>query len=146
MDEKFKYHIEEHVAFLIEQGAQYFSHMSPENSSAKNIVSSIIDLFVRRGQSMSAIRAVGSNWTVTITGHRGEIIVQLESHILSPVQWFVCQLHPIGKAITGVEHLPGVEFEAIDHELPMILKTDLSADQKYLFFVVSQDIWPIHGG
>lgn len=160
-DGKLHYAVEEHVVIITEPGTQYFGHVSPISSAAANIISSIIDLFNSRTIPMSEIRAVGCDGTVVNTGNRGGVIALLEAKISSPVQWFICQLHanelplrhlmlyldgttqgpkafsgPIGKQLPYVEKLPAVAFEAIDTELPIILRTDLSSDQSYLYEMV----------
>lgn len=149
--------VEEHVVVIIEPGSQYFGHVSPTSCSAANISNSIIDLFAKRQVSVITIRVVGCDGTVTNTGNRGGVIKLLEDHISSPVQWFICQLHSnelplrhlilhldgttqgpkafkgaIGKQLPDVMSLPAVDFVAIDSDLPTILRSDLSSDQKYL--------------
>lgn len=152
---------EEHVVIIAEPGKRYFGHVSPPSSSAANISNSMIELLAQREVPITQIRVVGCDGTPTNTGNRGGVIVLLEAQIGSPVQWFICQLHanelplrhliihldgtsqgprafngPIGKQLPTAEKHPVVLFEAIKSELPIILKTDLSSDQHYLYDMV----------
>ena len=144
---------------LEEPGHKYVGHLTPTSGTSKCISGSLIEHCREQDISLSKLKCIGCDGTVTNTGEKGGVIVLLEKHCRTPLHWFVCQLHanelplrhlikrldgdtdsgtgfkgPIGRQLPGCELLPVVEFEAIQSET-IGIDTDaykLSNDQEYL--------------
>ena len=157
VDRRRKIVVEEHISMIKEPGSEYMGHVSPTNSTAVCIKTSILGFFFEKSINLDMLVALGCDGTVTNTGSKGGIIRLFELELKRPVQWLICQLHanelplrhlfehldgstsgprafsgPLGKALVNCEKLKLVLFENIECELPIISKEDLSSDQKYL--------------
>lgn len=147
--------IEEHIVLIGEPGASYIGHAVPKSGRASDVVMSMWNFIENHTNDMCAIGCDGTNIN---TGKRGGVITLLEQRLQRPLQWLICQLHanelplrhlinhldgntcgpgafagPIGKQLINCENMDVVCFEAIDADIPVILKTDLSTEQKYLY-------------
>jgi hypothetical protein len=150
---------EEHLCLVGEPDAHYLGHISPSTGEAKSVSTGIISFLEENSIDVNELVAVGCDGTNVNTGAVGGVIRRLEEHISRPLQWFVCLLHanelplrhllqkldgatsgpkafagPIGKALTGCEDLPPVEFQPIAFDnCPSFDAVDLSNDQQYLY-------------
>lgn len=148
--------LEEHIVLVGEPGSIYVGHVVPKTGSAADITESMWELIK---DSPSGLTAVGCDGTNVNTGIRGGVVILLEHKLNRPLKWLICQLHanelplrhlikeldgetngprgftgPIGKALEGCEKLAVKSFEKIESaDIPIILKTDLSWEQKYLY-------------
>lgn len=151
--------IEEHISLLKEPGSQYIGHIGVKFGDAKTIAHKLFAYFVAKSIDLACIVAIGCDGTAVNTGAKAGIIRLLEGKLHRPLQWFVCQLHAnelslrhlfeyldgtttgprsfsgqLGKLLQNCEHLPVIEFQAVECNLPDITKSrdDLSTDQLYL--------------
>lgn len=146
---------EEHISVIGEPFGKYLGHIALKRGLAVNICDGILEKFGNIDFS-----AIGSDGTVTNTGHTGGIIRLIEERLDRPLQWLICQLHlnelpfkalftaldgdtsspsdfkgPIGKSLSHSLNLPPVQFLAISTKVPDFegdIKT-LSTDQLYLY-------------
>jgi hypothetical protein len=147
---------EEHISLIEEPGSKYIGHVTPASGSADGIKDSIMCFL--KDRCLDTLIAVGCDETNVNTGRIGGTIRLLEEELHKPLQWLVCQLHanelplrhllkhvdggtsgpraftgPIGKELSGCEHLPPVAFAPIEGHLQDINRVDLSTDQRYLY-------------
>ncbi|CAG9826869.1 unnamed protein product [Diabrotica balteata] len=151
---------EEHVSLIEEPNSVYLGHVTPSAGSAKSIGKAIIDFLISNNFCLDNLVAIGCDGTIVNTGHKNGVITYIENELKRPLQWFVCALHAnelplrhlfqrldgattgprqfsgvIGKLLEKCEHLPIVDFEIIESDLPelTIPSKELSSDQSYLY-------------
>ena len=69
---------------------QYLAHVTPSTGKPKNISREIIDLF--RDHEIE-LKAVGVDGARVNTGIHNGYIRLLELEFMTPLHWFICQLH-----------------------------------------------------
>lgn len=139
--------VEEHITLIEEPNSVFLGHVTPEGSSSKKKLSSIIDFFFDHDISLESLSAVGSDGTNVNTGINGGVIRLLELYVGRPLQWIICMLHcnelplrhllmhldgstsgpdtfsgTVGKALKNCQDLPVVNFEIRPNNLPELVR------------------------
>jgi hypothetical protein len=149
--------VEEHITLVQEPGSIYISHITPPSGTAEDIEVTMFT-YLNREYSLNKLMAIGCDGTNVNTGRKNGIISRIEKRIKKPLQWLICQLHanelplrhlfkfidgstsgpnefsgPIGKELQNCHNMPITTFVVIEVQLPDLLTSGLSTDQKYLY-------------
>ena len=129
----------------------------PETAKSIGITDSIIDELDRNNLIFENVMVLGCDGTAVNTGPKGGVMRLLEMKAERPMHWFVCLLHAnelplrhlvkkldgktsgpkgfsgeVGKELELCDEKAVVRFEPITAELPVVDRSVLSTDQKYM--------------
>lgn len=151
---------EEHIVLVEEPESRYLGHVTPSAGTGESISKAMLSFIREHKMDLSDIAVIGSDGTVTNTGHTNGVMSLIEKAIQKPLQRIICILHtnelplrhlfetldgrttgpetyqgPIGKLLSNCETMPVAKFSPVSvrwiQDLKLEQVQDLSSDQQY---------------
>ena len=149
---------EEHISLVAEPCSRYIGHVTTLLGNATDECNVIYKFSLNElSGGLNELLVLGCNGTNVNTGWKGGVLRKLEEKLGRPMQGIVCLIHfnelpfrsifefingptsgphtytgPIGSKFPGCEKLSIVKYKTMDCDIPKLVSSDLSKDQRYL--------------